>query len=310
MQSYSIPRIVNLIFAVVILSLLGCSNSEDTNLDKSIENTFTKANKTSQAKFTAVSSETSIEFYPCSNSSTQSMQEQTWCEAKKIFQQSPDANSASFDSYVFGYRLGINQARLARDRKFTIDTESNKNINLEVAENGFNTGYDTVAEAMGVIEYTANESLEEEDQNYQSLWNEAADFYQSSGFSNSNPFIKQSYISGFMAGSKIAVSQDASMASIMDPEATQDIASGPLFSNPKNISTQTLKAFEQGINTGHQAMLDQIRQSLEKFTKQMFENFGDGENAGDGQDANLGDMNDILEQLKQLDQQGSNQSNS
>jgi hypothetical protein len=309
MQSYSISRIVNLIFVVVILSLLGCSNSEDTTLDKSTENPFTKANKTNQEKFTAVSSETSMEFYPCSNSSVQSMQEQTWCEAKKMFQQSSDANSTSFDSYVFGYRLGINQARLARDRKFAIDTELNKNINLEVAENGFNAGYDTVAEAMGVVEYTANESLEEE-QNYQTLWNEAADFYQSSGFSTSNPFIKQSYISGFMAGSKIAVSQDASMASIMDPEAPQDVASGPLFSNPTNINTQAVKAFEQGVNTGHQAMLDQIRQSLEKFTKQMFENFGDGQNGDDGQDANLGDMNEILEQLKQLDQQGSNNSNS
>jgi hypothetical protein len=309
MQSYSIPRIVNVIFAIVVLSLLGCSNSEDTILDKSTENISAKSNQTNQDRFTVVNSESLTEFYPCNNSNIQSMQEQTWCEAKKMFQKSTDADSTSFDSYVFGYRLGINQARLARDRKFIIDTESNKNINLEVAENGFNTGYDTVAEVMGVIEYTPNESLGEE-QNYQSLWNEASDFYQSSGFSNSNPFIKQSYISGFMAGSKIAVSQDSSMASIMDPEASQDIASGPLFTNPKNINVQTLKAFEQGINTGHQAMLDQIRQSLEKFTKQMFEGFGDGQNVGDGQGAGLGDMTEILEQLKQLEQQGNDQSNS
>ncbi|USE37227.1 hypothetical protein [Endozoicomonas sp. SCSIO W0465] len=209
--------------------------------------------------------EKGVESYSCSNPGKTSVLEQTWCEAKELFEkQGLSSGSEDFLTYLQGFREGYSQASQADDSKlnlFDVDSQPEPAYDM-----GYRAGYLAITDAMGVIEYNCNSTdLASE---YKDRWCEAADAYRSSGAGSvSNPFVKGQFIDGYMTGGRVALTVPTSMEAFFggeNPEGKQ-----PAIVQPSGELNNTELAFYQGFDIGYKAMIDSIRESINQVMQQM-----------------------------------------
>lgn len=206
------------------------------------------------------------EAYDCTIVDNTDALRQTWCEARAAFDQSSvAADVANFDHYLKGYRQGLNDARRAETSQISREALEGKSEKPE--ETGYRAGYQQVVEALGILEYNCRDS--EQASEYKDRWCEADDAYRiASVGSSDNPFLRERFVDGYMAGGRVALTVPTSMEAFLggeNPEGKQPA----IYKQEGDDIKPTEQAFYRGFDEGYKAMIASIRESINQVMQQM-----------------------------------------
>lgn len=225
----------------VALLLQGCDSAEETQ---------TKPVKPTVAASTQTEAE---ESYQCNTKQT-SFDVVTWCEASVRYDD--EAILGEFSDYLSGFRLGYSDAAMAADPKPANGTG-------DIVDDGYQAGYHFVAHNLGLRSYECNDPADE----YEKLWCVAAQAYEQSGAGHAhNVFVRARFIDGFLAGGRVALSTPATMESFFAPASISDNSMMDKLPAGANVAET---AFHRGFDDGHQAMLNDIRNSINQMMQQI-----------------------------------------
>ncbi|WP_062265893.1 hypothetical protein [Endozoicomonas arenosclerae] len=239
---------------VVVLAMLqGCSKPQDCP-------------KVAPSATESVSPVAEAESYDCTSVDSSDAMKQVWCEARGAFDQSSVADDvANFDTYLKGYRQGINDARRAETSQ--VSREVLEGQTEKPDEAGYRAGYQRVVEELGILEYNCSDS--EKASEYKDRWCEADDAYRIAGVGSSdNPFIRGRFIDGYMAGGRVALTVPTSMEAFFsgeNPEGKQPA----IYKREGDDVKPTEQAFYRGFDEGYKAMIASIRESINQVMQQM-----------------------------------------
>ncbi|WP_252177123.1 hypothetical protein [Endozoicomonas sp. 4G] len=243
---------------LVLLSLLqGCGKQQD-------KQESSKAPPSAGESVRPVVAEE--ESYDCTTVDSTDALKQTWCEARGAFDQSTLADDvANFGNYLKGYRQGVNDARRAETSQFPREALEGKAE--KPREAGYRAGYQQVVEAQGIIEYNCRDG--EQASEYKDRWCEADDAYRiASVGSSDNPFLRASFIDGYMAGGRVALTVPTSMEAFFsgeNPEGKQPA----IYKQEGDDVKSGEQAFYSGFDEGYKAMIASIRESINQVMQQM-----------------------------------------
>ena len=207
------------------------------------------------------------ESYDCSMVDSSDPMKQAWCEARSLFDVSTVAEDPeAFGPFLKGFRQGINDGR--RAEVSSVPREALEGQNEKPFEAGYRAGYNGMVKKLGIIEYDCRDG--EQASEYKDRWCEAEDAYRVAGVGNSdNPFVKNRFIDGYMAGGRVALTVPTSMESFFsgeNPEGKQPA----IFKPEESEEVQgTLQAFYRGFDEGYKAMIASIRESINQVMQQM-----------------------------------------
>ncbi|WP_422136956.1 hypothetical protein [Endozoicomonas sp. ALD040] len=206
------------------------------------------------------------EAYDCTTVDTTDALKQTWCEARGAFDQSPMAgNVANFGNYLKGYRQGINDARRAETSQVSREALEGKTEKPDEA--GYREGYQRVVAELGVLEYNCRD--EDKASEYKDRWCEADDAYRSASIGSSeNPFLRERFIDGYMAGGRVALTVPTSMEAFFSGENPEGKQSA-IYKQEGDDVKPTEQAFYRGFDEGYKAMIASIRDSINQVMQQM-----------------------------------------
>lgn len=209
------------------------------------------------------SSGSAEESYDCSSTDNSNPLKQSWCEAHTAFNKRGDQASGSFNLYLKGYRQGSSDASQARSSRIPRAADEKNQDGPE--ETGYRDGYQSIITQAGLIEFdcTSNDPASE----YRERWCEAADAYRVAGLGDDNPFLKNRYIDGYMAGGRIALTVPTSMESFLSGDAPE--SKQPAIIQPEGDLEGAQLAFYRGFDEGYKAMIASIRESINQVMEQM-----------------------------------------
>ena len=169
-------------------------------------------------------------------------------------------DSQDRDAFIDAYGLGQQDASMANDPRPSYE--------LPVDQAGYQAGYHMVIEAQGLLDYDCDS---ESDAEYQDRWCDAAVAYRNSGpGSADNAVLRGRYIDGYMSGRAIAVTIPAAMDIMLGSEARSGIRQA--ITEPSAMKSKAERAFYQGFDEGHRAMLATIQESINQVMQQMHQN--------------------------------------
>ena len=264
----SLPAIMAIVMAIfMVLMLPGCG---DDNKAETTQITKTKAKE--QPKEDVVEQVSVEDIRPgesagfdCDDPSGMTPDKRFWCRGLKAWTESENHqadNNHACDEFIEAWKLGSLDAMQGR-------TPAIENLQSRpVAADGYETGYISVLDSQGVIEYDCSEG-EETDNEYRDRWCEAAASYNSSGQgSATNAILRNIYINGYMSGRAIALTLPTSMESLFGSEAPREEAKSAI-DEPESGAPKSILVFHRGFTDGFQAMIDTVRESVNQVMEQM-----------------------------------------
>ena len=247
---------------VLSLSLGGCGKQDEKKTVASEASSHTEAEPDQVTVKDLVAADS--QGYDCDDPSGMTADKRFWCKGFRSWQDSDSFSDSSNarEEYITAWKLGYLDA--SQGRNPAIDNLQSR----PVAANGYETGYLTVLDNQGVIEYDCTEG-DETDNEYRDRWCEAAAAYsKSNSGSSGNAVLRNNYINGFMAGRAIALTIPTSMESLFGDAAPDTNAKKPI-DQPEANAPKGIQVFYNGFNAGFQAMIDTVRESVNQVMEQM-----------------------------------------
>ena len=254
-------RLLWLLPVIGALLLAGCGKEEPKPVasGKAAHHQQDKAPKVSMDD---IRPSTSAEF-DCTDTTPGSSEKRLWCMGLKDWQASKgysSTNNAARDDFIGAWKIGLLDALQAN----TPALESLRNN--PVAADGYEAGYIAVVNSQGIVEYDC--SGQGSDNEYRDRWCEASKAYSNnSEGSPSNLILRNNYINGFMSGKAIALTMPTSMDSLLGGTPAQD--GKQAIDEPPVSAPRSQRIFFTGFNSGYQAMVDTVRESVNQVMEQM-----------------------------------------
>lgn len=203
--------------------------------------------------------------FDCDDPTGMTADKRFWCRAEKAWKESESYqadNTDARDEFIQAWKLGSLDAMQAR-------TPAIDNLqNHPVAAAGYESGYISVLDVQGVLEYDCSDG-EESDNEYRDRWCEAAAAYNSSRQGEaSNAVLRNSYINGYMSGRAIALTLPTSMESLFGGDAPKE-GTKSAIDTPESDAPKSILVFHRGFTDGFQAMIDTVRESVNQVMEQM-----------------------------------------
>ena len=238
---------------MAVLTLIGGCGKQSDNSEKTVSLSDTQP-------------QTSDESYNCSSLDNSNPLKQSWCQAKALFdhKEGMKPSADSLKQYVSGFRHGINDARQAKASRISRFITDDRKESPE--DSGYRDGYQSVVTQLGLIEFDCRSDGEPSE--YRERWCEAADSYRIAGIGgDNNPFLRNRYVDGYMAGGRVALTVPTSMESFFSGDAPE--GKQPAIIPPEGDLMGTELAFYRGFDEGYKAMIASIRESINQVMEQM-----------------------------------------
>lgn len=199
----------------------------------------------------------------CDDDTYASAAARIWCKGLAEWKRSQvfvgDDNQKR-DAFINAYGLGQQDASMASDPRPPSEQP--------VDQAGYQAGYHMVIEAQGLLDYACDSEPGAE---YQDRWCDASVAYKNSGLGSAdNAVLRGRYIDGYMSGRAIAVTIPAAMDVMLGSEARSGIRQA--VAEPSAMKSKAERAFYQGFDEGHRAMLATIQESINQVMQQMHQN--------------------------------------
>ncbi|WP_087107412.1 hypothetical protein [Parendozoicomonas haliclonae] len=252
--------------ALTITMLQGCSEQDKKSKTVASQKAAEQqGDVVEQVTIEDILPESATTSYNCDDSSGMTADKRFWCLGLKAWSQSEhfDEGSSARDEFINAWKLGALDAQQARDPAI-------ENLQTRpLAAAGYESGYVSVLDAIGIVEYECSEG-EETDNEYRDRWCEAANAYNSSRLgSPANAVLRGTYINGYMSGRAIALTLPTSMESLFGGESTPQEGAKKAIDEPDSDTPKSIQVFYRGFNDGFQAMIDTVRESVNQVMEQM-----------------------------------------
>ena len=188
-----------------------------------------------------------------------------WCFGLQVWHKSQFQNQgeAERNRFIEAWQSGALDAQQALDP--TID----KFKSSPQAQAGYESGYISVLDAMGVVEYECSDGPETNNE-YRDRWCEGAAAFNASHLASpTNVVLRNTYINGYMSGRAIALTLPTSMESLFGGGVGVEADGKQAIEEPESSAPKPIKIFYQGFNDGFKAMLDTVRESVNQVMEQM-----------------------------------------
>ena len=204
--------------------------------------------------------------YECNTATGMTSDKRFWCMGHKAWLESEYSNEgeeATQNEFIEAWKLGALDAQQARDPAV-------ENLRSRpVAAAGYESGYISVLDATGIVEYECSDG-DETDNEYRDRWCEASIAYNSSRMGAAhNAVLRAAYVNGYMSGRAIALTLPTSMESLFGDEPPQDGGKRAIDELGSAASPKAIKTFNTGFHEGFQAMIDTVRESVNQVMEQM-----------------------------------------